>query len=158
MRNAMKTTQQTSSISCIHRRGRASLTAESTCWDISSRYSLHTCVFVHQSTQHIFISFIQLLSFCCREGRLLPSTETSAPSWAWGPSSGSPRKCLKISEMVRLFTQICSGRKKTAPELQLTDANTFLSPCQTMCSPTHRTQRVFWASTGKSFHSPLSLS
>lgn len=58
MRNAMKTTQQTSSISCIHRRGRASLTAESTCWDISSRYSLHTGVFVCSSKHATYFYFI----------------------------------------------------------------------------------------------------
>lgn len=38
MKNAMKTTPQISSIGCIHQKGRASLTAESTCWDTFSRY------------------------------------------------------------------------------------------------------------------------
>lgn len=42
---------------------------------------------------------------------------------------------------------------------QLTDGRFLLvPPAKTTCLPTHRTQRVSWASTGKWFHSPPSLS
>lgn len=48
MKSAMKTILQISSISSIHQRGGASLTAESMCWDIFSRYSHHTTlVYIH---------------------------------------------------------------------------------------------------------------
>lgn len=88
-------------------------------WVHGLRTGVDVCNFV-------FVSFIQLLSIGCREGRLLPSTETLALSWVWGPSSGSPRNCLKILKTVRLWHKRVSDRT-ISPELQLTDGH-FLVP------------------------------
>lgn len=124
MKNVTKTTPQTSSTSCIHRRGRASLTAESTCWVTCSRYGLHTGVC---ESKLFFVSFVQLLSCHCREGRRLPSTETLAPSWAWGPSSGSLRNWRKTSEKVRLWP---NKRNEPALKMQLIDGNCSCPPAR----------------------------
>lgn len=94
MKNAMNTTLQISSISCIQQRGRAFLTVESMCWDTFSRYRVtmwdsstlakHRSVCIHAYIYiYIYNMLVCVLSMCScfREGHLLPSIEISAPSW-----------------------------------------------------------------------------
>lgn len=116
----MKTTPQISSISCIHQRGRVSLTAESMCWDTFSRYgatiqlakhSLAVTTVYCEETESCHI-FILNLCLCSREGHLLPLTEILALSWVWGLSSGFQRGWQKTSDKVEMMYKVIADRSK----------------------------------------------
>lgn len=111
MRSAMSFTLLTLSTSCIHRRGKASLTAGWTCWDIFSRYKAT----IKRPTD----SMTNFLPECLspREERRHPLIGIMAPRWGSGLSSGSHRKWQKIAGKVELRSK-STYRKQTPTPAQ----------------------------------------
>lgn len=99
MRSAMSVTLLIFSTSCIHQRGKASLTAGWMCWDIFSRYKAT----VKHPTNSVWWQNIILKCLSSREERLRPLTGITAPRWGSGLSSGSHGKWAKISDKVEFW-------------------------------------------------------
>lgn len=115
----------------------------------------------HSYTVKHLASYLYLVvCLSSREGHLLPLTEILALSWAWGPSSGFRRDWPKTSDKVELLYEAVVDITKLLGNPSSNHRNIMIMPpfChQNACSPTHQTQHVCSASTGRSSHSARSL-